>query len=80
MILSDDFYYQADMNAIRSYERNEGREEGRIESREEVIKGMIEALQELGISRNLTSAKVSEKHFLDENCTEQLMQKYWREI
>lgn len=27
-IISDDFYHMADMNAIRSYEWNEGRNEG----------------------------------------------------
>ena len=64
-------YAQADMNAVRSYERNEGREEG--------IKGMIETCQELGLSRNLTSAKVSKKYFLDGIYTEDLMQKYWKE-
>ena len=35
------------MNAVRSYERNEGREEGIVKGREEGIKGMIETCQEL---------------------------------
>lgn len=65
------FYHMADMNAVMSYERNEGREEG--------IKGMIETCQELGLSRNLTSAKVSKKYFLDGIYTEDLMQKNWKE-
>ena len=72
-------YAQADMNAVRSYERNEGREEGIVKGREEGIKGMIETCQELGLSRNLTSAKVSKKYFLDGIYTEDLMQKYWKE-
>ena len=69
-------YAQADINAVRSYERNEGREEGR----EEGIKGMIETCQELGLSRKLTSAKVTKKYFLDGIYTENLMQKYWKEV
>ena len=44
-ILSDDFYYQADMNAIRSYERNEGRVEGKAES-------IIEIGLDLGLSED----------------------------
>ena len=78
-IISDDFYHMADMDAIRSYERNEGREEGIIKGREEGIKGMIETCRELGLNRNLTSARVSRKYFLDGNYTENLMQKYWKE-
>ena len=72
-------YAQADMNAVRSYERNEGREEGIVKGREEGIKGMIETCQELGLSRNLTSARVNRKYFLDGIYTEDLMQKYWKE-
>ena len=64
-------YAQADMNAVRSYERNEGREEG--------IRGMIETCQELGLNRNLTSARVRNKYFLDGVYTENLMKKYWKE-
>ena len=45
-ILSDDFYYQADMNAIRSYERNEGRIEGRVE-------GKAESIIEIGLDLGL---------------------------
>lgn len=64
-------YAQADINAVRSYERNEGREEG--------IRGMIETCQELGLNRNLTSARVRNKYFLDGVYTENLMKKYWKE-
>ena len=54
-ILSDDFYYQADMNAIRSYERNEGRLEGRNEGR---VEGKAESIIEIGFDLGLSEDEI----------------------
>ena len=48
-------YAQADMNAVRSYERNEGRLEGRNEGR---VEGKAESIIEIGFDLGLSEDEI----------------------
>lgn len=57
----------------------EGLAEGRAKGRIEGIGALIETCQELGISREVTSEKIIEKFFLDEEKAQGYIRDYWKE-
>ena len=58
--------------------RAESREEGREEGLSRGIVALIEAYQEVHVSKEETIAKLEEKFELSRECAEDYVQKYWK--